>query len=212
MGVREGLDYDHHSRTSRWRPDIRMSYCNSGPPVVAYIVEKLTGQKFEDFVQQNLFQPIGMSRISQVKQSSSPRPTVYLLKHVQSELGSAIEEALAPTDLMASQVAVLSALSSLPGLSNADLACVAFVTPQSMVPLLTTLKTRGLVVRHAPPSGARAMPAKLTAKGTEHLKIGRAAVKKVEDRMLEGLTTEDQLRLRELLEQCLASLRPGDSV
>jgi hypothetical protein len=45
MGVREGLDYDHHSRTSRWRPGTRMSYCNSGPPVAAYIVEKLTGQK-----------------------------------------------------------------------------------------------------------------------------------------------------------------------
>src|SRR6266478_10172653 len=36
MGVREGLDFDHHSRTSRWRPGTRMSYCNSGPPVAAY--------------------------------------------------------------------------------------------------------------------------------------------------------------------------------
>ena len=40
MSVREGLDYDHHSRTSRWRPGTRMAYCNSGPPVAAYIVEK----------------------------------------------------------------------------------------------------------------------------------------------------------------------------
>jgi CubicO group peptidase (beta-lactamase class C family) len=60
MGLREALDYDHHSRISRWRPGTRMSYCNSGPPVAAYIVEKITGQKFEDFVQQNLFGPIGM--------------------------------------------------------------------------------------------------------------------------------------------------------
>src|SRR5258705_2142669 len=41
MTVREGLDYDHHSRTSRWRPGTRMAYCNSGPPVAAFIVEKL---------------------------------------------------------------------------------------------------------------------------------------------------------------------------
>ena len=46
--------------TSRWRPGTRTAYCNSGPPVAAYIVEKSTGQRFEDFVQQNLFLPIGM--------------------------------------------------------------------------------------------------------------------------------------------------------
>ena len=32
MTLREGLDYDHHSRISRWRPGTRMAYCNSGPP------------------------------------------------------------------------------------------------------------------------------------------------------------------------------------
>ncbi len=43
MTLREGLDYYHHSRYSRWRPGTRMSYCNSGPAVAAYIVEKITG-------------------------------------------------------------------------------------------------------------------------------------------------------------------------
>ena len=43
MTLREGLDYDRHSRISRWRPGTRMAYSNSGPPVAAYIVEKLTG-------------------------------------------------------------------------------------------------------------------------------------------------------------------------
>ena len=59
MSLREGLDYDHHSRTSRWPPGTRMAYCNSGPAVAACVVEKLTGEKFEDFVQQNLFNPSG---------------------------------------------------------------------------------------------------------------------------------------------------------
>ena len=40
MSVREGLDYDHHSRTSRWRPGTRMAYCNSGPAVAAYVSRK----------------------------------------------------------------------------------------------------------------------------------------------------------------------------
>ena len=51
MGLREALDYDHQSRISRWPPGTRMAYCNSGPSVAAYIVEKLTNQWFEDFVE-----------------------------------------------------------------------------------------------------------------------------------------------------------------
>ena len=58
--LKEGLDYHPHSRTSRWKPGTRMSYCNSGPPVAAYIVEKLTGLDFEDYVQFNFFDPLGM--------------------------------------------------------------------------------------------------------------------------------------------------------
>jgi CubicO group peptidase (beta-lactamase class C family) len=56
----EGLAYHPDSRTSRWRPGTRMAYCNAGPPVAAYIVEKLTGKRFEDYVQENLFGPIHM--------------------------------------------------------------------------------------------------------------------------------------------------------
>ncbi len=77
MTVREGLDYDHHSRTSRWRPGTRMAYCNSGPPVAAYIVEKLTGQRFEDFVQQNLFSPIGMKTATYFESAPGTATTLY---------------------------------------------------------------------------------------------------------------------------------------
>jgi len=77
MGVRDGLDYDHHSRISRWRPGTRMSYCNSGPPVAAYIVEKLTGQRFEDFVQQNLFAPIGMKTATYFEPAAGATTTLY---------------------------------------------------------------------------------------------------------------------------------------
>jgi CubicO group peptidase (beta-lactamase class C family) len=60
MDLRTGLAYGASSRVSRWRPGTRMSYCNTGPAVAAYIVEKVTGQPFEDYVQQNFFTPIGM--------------------------------------------------------------------------------------------------------------------------------------------------------
>ena len=78
MTLRQGLDYDHHSRVSRWRRGTRMAYCNSGPPVAAYIVEKITGQRFEDYVTQNFFLPIGMKTATYFEQPSPQMTTLYL--------------------------------------------------------------------------------------------------------------------------------------
>lgn len=58
--LKQGLDFHPHSRISRWMPGTRMSYCNSGPPVAAAIVEKITGQRFEDYVRESFFKPLGM--------------------------------------------------------------------------------------------------------------------------------------------------------
>lgn len=77
MDIRQGLEYDHHSRISRWPPGTRMSYCNSGPPVAAYIVEKLTGGRFEDFVQQNLFGPMGMKSATYFEPAAGTATTLY---------------------------------------------------------------------------------------------------------------------------------------
>jgi CubicO group peptidase (beta-lactamase class C family) len=77
MGLQEALDYDHYSRTSRWRPGTRMAYCNSGPAVAAYIVEKLTGQRFEDFVEQNFFRPIGMKTATYFELAPGSATTLY---------------------------------------------------------------------------------------------------------------------------------------
>jgi CubicO group peptidase (beta-lactamase class C family) len=82
MTLREGLDYDHHSRTSRWRPGTRMAYCNSGPAVAAYIVEKISGQRFEDYVTQNFFLPIGMKTASYFEQ---PSPQLTALYHADGK-------------------------------------------------------------------------------------------------------------------------------
>lgn len=60
LSLKEGLDFHPHSRKSRWIPGTRMAYCNSGPPVAAYIVEKITGQNFEEYIKENFFSPMGM--------------------------------------------------------------------------------------------------------------------------------------------------------
>jgi CubicO group peptidase (beta-lactamase class C family) len=77
MTLREGLDNNRPSRISRWRPGTRMAYSNSGPPVAAYIVEKITGQRFEDYVAQNFFLPVGMKTATYFEQPSPPLTFLY---------------------------------------------------------------------------------------------------------------------------------------
>jgi DNA-binding MarR family transcriptional regulator len=89
---------------------------------------------------------------------------------------------LSPVDLTVSQAAVLPALSVEPHLSNPDLAWDRFVTPQSMVALLSSLESRGLIVRRPHPAGGRAMPAEITARGSEQLMVVRMAMREVEHR------------------------------
>jgi len=64
LSLKEGLDLHPHSRVSRWQPGTRMSYCNAGPPVAAYIVEKVSGQDFEQYVGENFFMPMGMESMT----------------------------------------------------------------------------------------------------------------------------------------------------
>jgi CubicO group peptidase (beta-lactamase class C family) len=75
--LREALEYDHHSRISRWPPGTRMAYCNSGPAVAAYIVEKITGQRFEDYVTKNFFGPIGMTTATYFRPTSGMLTNLY---------------------------------------------------------------------------------------------------------------------------------------
>lgn len=58
LTLKQGLDYNPKSRTSRWMPGTRMSYCNSGPPVAAYI------KSFEDYIQNQFFTPMGMESMT----------------------------------------------------------------------------------------------------------------------------------------------------
>src|SRR5260370_33386195 len=136
------------------------------------------------------------------------RPVSWLVKQIQNALRVATEEALAPVDLTAAQAAVLSALAYDSHLSNAELARAGFVTPQSMVELLQSLEIRGLIVRRPHPSGGRAMPAELTPQGAKQLLAVHMAMREPHQRLVRDLGLAERTRLRELLEQCLSSLRP----
>lgn len=45
---------------SRWKPGTMTSYCNAGPVIAGRIIEKVTGQRFQDFIASRLTGPLAM--------------------------------------------------------------------------------------------------------------------------------------------------------
>jgi len=43
-----------------FQPGEKMSYSNSGYVLLGYLIEKISGQSYEKFVQENIFTPLGM--------------------------------------------------------------------------------------------------------------------------------------------------------
>jgi DNA-binding MarR family transcriptional regulator len=130
-----------------------------------------------------------------------------LIRDVHWALRAALDEALAPHGLTLRQVGVLMALKRSPGLSNAELARGAFMTPQSMVELLSSMEGAGLVVRRPHPGGGRVLQAELTPAGTAALAACRSTMRETEDRLLADLSVGEQRELRALLARWLQSLR-----
>lgn len=60
ISLKDALAYHSGYRHSRWVPGTRYAYNNAGPAVAAYIIERITGQTYEDYVQTHIFQPLGM--------------------------------------------------------------------------------------------------------------------------------------------------------
>jgi CubicO group peptidase (beta-lactamase class C family) len=61
LSLREALAFDAPAHVVRWKPGRYFSYSNIGPAMAAYVVEKVSGQRFEDFVQEQLFDTLKMT-------------------------------------------------------------------------------------------------------------------------------------------------------
>jgi len=133
----------------------------------------------------------------------------YLIKRAQTVLHDAMTEALHSLDLTVTQFAVLTALDDEPGLSNADLARRAFVTPQSMHAVLQELERRQLVVRRTHPQHQRVLQAALTEAGRRTLRSAAKAINAVEEQMLCNLSAPSRSKLASSLASCIESLVEG---
>ena len=64
LSLRDALEVKAHLRKVRWQPGTRYSYSSAGFVLAGYILEKVSGERYENFLKQNILEPIGMTTSS----------------------------------------------------------------------------------------------------------------------------------------------------
>jgi DNA-binding MarR family transcriptional regulator len=137
-------------------------------------------------------------------------PTLlYLVGRIDRVVRRAIDEVVSTRGLSVNQYTTLSVLNRRSGLSNAQLARRALVSPQSMNEVLLGLEQRGLVRRRAHPEHGRILQTRLTAKGRKLLAACDEEVHDVEARMVADMTAAEQSALRVALLRSVRALHGG---
>jgi DNA-binding MarR family transcriptional regulator len=153
---------------------------------------------------------VARRRATAADRADDTAPTLlYLVGRVDRVVRRAIDDVARPYGLSVNQYTTLSVLDRRSGLSNAQLARRALVSPQSMNEVLLALEHRGLVRRRAHPDHGRILQAQLTAKGRKVLAACNEQVAAVERQMVGQLSGEDQATLRAALVQCVRALHGG---
>ena len=112
----------------------------------------------------------------------------YLLRQAQHAFATTMDQRLRERGLTRPQFGVLSVLVADPGLSAADLARAAMVTPQAINLLIGTLEREGLVRREPHPNHGRVLQLFPTDEGVRRVRAAYPTVIELEDRIAEDLS------------------------
>jgi DNA-binding MarR family transcriptional regulator len=131
----------------------------------------------------------------------------YLLRQAQAATRLTLERALADLGVTPPQFAVLTMLKAYPGLSGADLARVALLTPQTVGVIIRNLERDGAIRKSAHPVHGRVLQWTLTRRGETRLAKCRRHVKALERRLMAGLSAKAQVTVRRWLSEIAADLQ-----
>ena len=109
-------------------------------------------------------------------------------------------------DLTFPHAVALHLLSEAPGLSGAQLARWAMVTPQTMNQILTRLERDGLIQRRSDPAHGRILKTFVTAKGRREFDRGCETGDALLAEAQRGLSAAERRQLLALLQRCIANL------
>ena len=134
---------------------------------------------------------------------------LYLVGRMDRAVRRAINDAVKEQGLSVNQYTTLSVLDRRSGLSNAQLAGRALVSPQSMNEVLLRLEKLGLVRRNAHPEHGRIRQTELTPAGRKVLAACDKQVRVVEARMVDDLSSHDREKFRDALNTGIRALTTG---
>jgi DNA-binding MarR family transcriptional regulator len=130
----------------------------------------------------------------------------YLVYRVERRLRARLDEAVGLHGVTTTEYVTLSVLRQRDGMSCAQLARWAFVTPQAMNVVISKLEKRRLVRRRPDPNHGRVRRASVTAKGLEVLDRCDHSMDIIEADMLRDVPPETVELLGRTLATCAHSL------
>jgi DNA-binding MarR family transcriptional regulator len=133
----------------------------------------------------------------------------YVIGRLDRAVRRELQDRLHPFGLSVPEYTALSVLRTRPGLSNAQLARRALITPQSMSEITVALERKGLVARDPDPAHNRILRAHLTRKGERLLDDCEARVDDMEREMLDGLSPTQRRQLLAGMRHCVRHLGAG---
>jgi DNA-binding MarR family transcriptional regulator len=129
----------------------------------------------------------------------------YLLRQAQAATRLTIERTLTDLGVTPPQFAVLTMLNAYPGLSGADVARVALLTPQTVGVIIGNLERDGAIRKTPHPVHGRMLQWALTPRGSNLLgKCRRRVV--VERRLVGGLGAKAEVTIRRWLSKVALNL------
>jgi DNA-binding MarR family transcriptional regulator len=123
----------------------------------------------------------------------------YLLRQAHTSHRIRMEHALEGTGVTLPQFSVLTMLAAYPQASGADLARLSLLTPQTMTVIVGNLERDGTISRRAHPEHGRIQIIEITETGRALLARCKAAARRAENALLDGLTSADEEVVRRWL-------------
>jgi DNA-binding MarR family transcriptional regulator len=130
----------------------------------------------------------------------------YLLRQAQAAMRLSMERALTDLGVTPPQFVVLTMLRACPGLSGADLARVALLTPQTVGVIIRNLERAGSIKKAAHPVHGRVLMWTLTRNGLALLGKCRRRVLALERRLTKDLAAKPEAVVRRWLAQVAMEL------
>jgi DNA-binding MarR family transcriptional regulator len=131
----------------------------------------------------------------------------HLLRQAQAATRLTMERALADLGVTPPQFIVLTMLKAYPGLSGADVARVALLTPQTTGLIIRNLERDGAIRKTPHPVHGRALQWTMTRRGAALLHKCRRHAKALERQLSAGLSAKTQTAVRRWLSSIALELQ-----